>query len=114
MYYTYMLICRDGSIYTGYAADLSRRMREHFSGSAQCAKYTRSHPPERLAAAWQTEDKSAACRLEYHIKRLTKKNKSLFIESGDMSIFGEKINAEKYSRTDISGFGEWTGIAEHQ
>ena len=28
MYYVYMLRCRDGSLYTGTAADLCRRMRQ--------------------------------------------------------------------------------------
>ena len=99
-----MLICRGGSIYTGFAADLVRRMGEHFGGTDKCAKYTRSHPPERLAAAWKTGDKAAACRLEYRIKQLTKKQKLSLIESGDLSIFGEKINAGDYEKADISVF----------
>ncbi len=102
MYYTYMLICRGGSIYTGYTADLQRRIREHSGESAQGAKYTRSHPPERLAAAWQTAEKASACRLEYYIKQLTKKQKLRLIADGDLSAFGEKINAGDYSPADIS------------
>ena len=31
MYYTYMLRCKDNSIYTGITTDIERRMREHFS-----------------------------------------------------------------------------------
>ena len=64
MYYIYMLRCRDGSFYTGIAADIEKRLRQHASGGAACAKYTRAHPPEALAALWQAEDHAAAARLE--------------------------------------------------
>lgn len=40
MYYVYMLRCRDGSLYTGTAADLCRRMRQHAGGGSACARYT--------------------------------------------------------------------------
>ena len=68
MYYIYMLRCRDGSFYTGIAADIEKRLRQHASGGAACAKYTRAHPPEALAALWQAEDHAAAARLEALIK----------------------------------------------
>ena len=68
MYYIYMLRCRDGSFYTGIAADIEKRLRQHASGGAACAKYTRAHPPEAVAALWRCGDKSAAARLEYAIK----------------------------------------------
>ena len=42
MYYIYMLRCRDGSFYTGIAADIEKRLRQHASGGAACAKYTLS------------------------------------------------------------------------
>ena len=50
MYFVYMLRCRGGSLYTGIAADMEKRLRQHASGGAACAKYTRAHPPEALAA----------------------------------------------------------------
>ena len=34
MYYIYMLRCRDGSFYTGIAADIEKRLRQHASGGA--------------------------------------------------------------------------------
>ena len=68
MYYTYMLRCKDESIYTGIAADLERRMEEHFSKDKKCAKYTRTHTAKKLEAAWKTEDRILASKLEYQIK----------------------------------------------
>ena len=41
MYFVYMLRCRGGSLYTGIAADMEKRLRQHASGGAACAKYTR-------------------------------------------------------------------------
>ena len=34
MYYTYLLRCRDGSLYAGITTDLHRRYREHREGGA--------------------------------------------------------------------------------
>ena len=70
-----MLRCKDNSIYTGYTDDLEKRMNTHFSQGKQAAKYTKSHEPLKLEIAWQTKEKSNACKLEYQIKQLTKKDK---------------------------------------
>ena len=48
MYYVYMLRCRDGSLYTGTAADLCRRMRQHAGGGSACARYTREYAVKQL------------------------------------------------------------------
>ena len=37
MYFVYMLRCRGGSLYTGIAADMEKRLRQHASGGAACA-----------------------------------------------------------------------------
>lgn len=104
-YYTYILACCDGSLYTGMAADVKKRMAEHFAGNGRSAKYTRSHPPEKLMAVWQSKDKSSACRLEYHIKRLTKQQKLHLIAQNDLSVFADRFSAEQYERIDTEQFG---------
>lgn len=73
MYYVYMLRCRDGSLYTGTAADLCRRMRQHAGGGSACARYTRAHPPRELAGVWRTERQRDALRLEYAVKQLARR-----------------------------------------
>lgn len=78
-YYTYFLRCADGSLYGGIASDLARRMEEHFSKDPKCAKYTKSHRPQRLCAAWISADRAAASRLEYRIKHLDKEKKELLV-----------------------------------
>ena len=44
-FYVYILLCMDGSFYTGYTNDLQERTRQHENGKG--AKYTKSHPPPK-------------------------------------------------------------------
>ena len=74
-YYVYMVRCRDGSHYTGIAAHLCRRMREHVEKRPQCARYTRAHPVTALDGLWRAEDRASASRLEYAIKQLRPQEK---------------------------------------
>ena len=69
MYYTYILRCSDGSLYIGITNDLNRRFAAHLAGRG--AKYTRSHPPVRFEAAWQSPDRASASRLEARLKKLS-------------------------------------------
>lgn len=73
-YYTYLLRCRDGSLYAGISTDLDRRMQEH-ARSSLGAKYTRSRPPVAFVAAWESDGRSAASRLEYRLKHMSKAHK---------------------------------------
>lgn len=100
MYFVYMLRCRGGSLYTGIAADMERRLRQHASGGAACAKYTRAHPPEALAALWQAEDHAAAARLEALIKTLSPAKKRLLAagETTPEAFFPEKLDRLSYLR----------------
>lgn len=97
MYYTYMLRCADNSIYTGITTDLTRRMNEHFNKLDTCAKYTHSHTAIKLEVAWESENKSLASRLEYHIKHLPKTAKEKIIVCKDLNLYlGTKINVTDY------------------
>ena len=103
MYYTYMLRCKDNSIYTGIASNLERRMEEHFSRNGKEAKYTRSRKAKNLEMAWQSEDKSTAARLEYWIKKLNKENKEKLIKTPHILryVLKDKIESEKYDIVPI-------------
>ena len=68
-WHVYLIECRDGSVYTGIAVDVTRRYAQHTAGKG--ARYTRSHPPLRLLASFEYPDRSAALRAEYAIKQLT-------------------------------------------
>ena len=100
MYYTYMLRCKDNSIYTGITTDVKRRVEEHMQKAEKCAKYTISHDVLKLEAVWETENRADASKLEYHIKHLTKKQKeNLIVEKLQLKdVLQEKINCEVYKK----------------
>ena len=64
--FVYILRCRDGSLYTGAAVDLEKRLREHRAGKA--SRYTRSRLPVDLAWSCEVESWSDALREEHRIK----------------------------------------------
>lgn len=81
MWYIYMLLCRDGSLYSGITTDPARRFREHCAGTeGGGAKYTKTHKPVKIAALWQAESRSAASKLEAHLKRLPRAEKLLLTQ----------------------------------
>lgn len=95
MYYIYMLRCSDNSIYTGITTSIERRMSEHFGKGKKCAKYTLNHNALKLECFWQTKNRSLATKLEYNIKRLSKKEKEKLIETSDLSIIKD-IEIDSY------------------
>lgn len=100
MYYTYMIRCKDNSIYTGITTDLERRMTEHLEKNDKCAKYTRKHEYDKLEAAWTSETRSIASKLEYHIKNLKKEQKENIIKYDESfnNCLEMKIDIEEYKR----------------
>lgn len=95
-YFVYMLRCQDGSLYTGIATDWHRRLEEHMLGKG--AKYTKSHPVLRVERVWQASDKIAACKLEYHIKTLSKLQKERLItrEAAISDLLSETVDPNQY------------------
>jgi len=73
MPYVYLLRCRDGSLYTGAAVDIERRLREHLAGKA--SRYTRSRLPVELAWVCEVATWSAALVEEARIKALPRRAK---------------------------------------
>lgn len=99
MYYTYIVRCKDNSLYTGITTDLNRRIEEHKSQSEKSAKYTRTHKVIKLERAWTCANRVLASKLEYHIKRLTKQQKEQLILTNNLEkILGSKIEANMYSK----------------
>lgn len=99
MYYTYMIRCADNSIYTGMTNNLEKRINEHISKSKNGAKYTKSHDAIKLEIAWKSKEKSLACKLEYQIKQLSKKQKEKLINGEKLSTyFKGKIDCRRYRK----------------
>lgn len=74
MNYVYILCCADNTLYCGWTKDLSARIAAHNSGKG--AKYTRSRLPVKLVYFEEYDDKSKAMSREWHIKRMSRKEKT--------------------------------------
>lgn len=72
-HHVYVVRCSDGTLYTGYATDVERRVQEHNEG--QGARYTRGRTPVELVHTETFETRSAACQREWAIKQLRRREK---------------------------------------
>ena len=78
-YYTYILRCADGSLYTGYAADPEQRLSTHNKGEG--ARYTRSRLPVTLVYQETHQSRSQAMVREAEIKKWSRNKKQELISS---------------------------------
>lgn len=79
-WFVYMLLCADGTLYTGITTDVERRLACHRSGKG--AKYTRGRGPLELVYTEVCEGKSQALRREMAIKALSRAEKIRLTEGG--------------------------------
>ena len=78
MNYTYMLRCADGSLYTGWTNNLTKRVNAHQQGKG--GKYTRARLPVELVYFEVFATKEEAMQREYAIKQLTRAQKLRLLE----------------------------------
>jgi putative endonuclease len=76
-HFVYIVRCRDGSLYAGYARDPRARVSLHNLGKG--AKYTRGRGPVRLVYAEACRTMSAALRREYELKQWSRVRKQALI-----------------------------------
>lgn len=78
----YILECVDGTLYTGIARNLPRRLRQHNGELAGGPKYTRGRRPVSLRWSDAAVDRSAAQQREALLKKLSRGEKlSLIAQS---------------------------------
>lgn len=77
MPYVYILRCRDGSLYTGAAKSVARRLGQHQAGRA--SRYTRARLPVELAWSRRVRTWTKALREEHRIKQLSRSEKLALI-----------------------------------
>lgn len=77
MVYTYIVQCADGTLYTGWAVNLEKRMTAHNGGTG--AKYTRCRLPVELVYFEPQENQSMAQKREASIKKLRRCQKIALI-----------------------------------
>ena len=77
-YSLYIVRCADGSLYTGIALDVARRVAEHTEGP-RGARYLRGKGPLELVFEQAVGDRSRASQAEYRVKRLDRTAKESLI-----------------------------------
>ncbi len=78
-YLVYILRCKDQTLYTGITNDLKKRLAAHRAGTG--AKYTRSHPPDKVVHTEKFPAKAGALSRESEIKKLSRAKKLLLISN---------------------------------
>ena len=73
-FYTYILKCADGTLYTGYTTDPEKRTLAH-NEKPVGAKYTKARRPVTLVYSEEFADKSSAMKRECEIKKMTRQKK---------------------------------------
>ncbi len=75
----YIILCTDGSLYTGISTDVERRFRQHQAGKG--AKYFRGRQPLAIAYREEGYTRTSAGRRENTIKKLSRTEKQSLISS---------------------------------
>lgn len=78
-FYVYVILCNDGSFYTGYTKNVEERARLHADGRG--ARYTKMHPPKKVAYVEQFESRAEAMRREKAIKKLNHQQKEALVKA---------------------------------
>ena len=78
-YWVYIVACDDGTLYTGIATDVARRLSEHNGDKANGARYTSARRPVRLVYQTAFANRADASKEEYRIKQLSRADKDRLI-----------------------------------
>jgi putative endonuclease len=81
-YYTYILECNDGTLYTGWTVDIDKRVFAH-NESKTGAKYTSARRPVKIVYQEECEGKSQAMKREVEIKKMTRVGKLRLINGNN-------------------------------
>jgi putative endonuclease len=82
-FFVYILLCNDGSFYTGCTKNLNHRIKLHINGKG--AKYTKSHKPKKVVFVESYKTRSEALKREKRIKKRTHKQKQELINKSNFS-----------------------------
>jgi putative endonuclease len=76
-HYVYLLICEDGSYYTGYTSDVASRFEKHMKGYG--ARYTRMRKPKSIVHVEEFRTRAEAMRRERQVKSLSHREKGQLV-----------------------------------
>ena len=78
-HFVYIVRCRDGSLYTGYAKDPEARLARHNSGKG--AKYTAGRRPVTLVFTQKFRSLGRALKREHELKQWTRAKKEALVSA---------------------------------
>jgi len=78
-HWVYIVRCKDGSLYTGYAKDPNARLARHNSGKG--AKYTAGRRPVALVFTQKFRSLSRALKREHELKQWTRVKKEALVSA---------------------------------
>lgn len=78
-YFVYILLTERDTYYCGYTDDVEKRFKKHCEGKA--AKYTRANKPLKIVYQKEFSSKQDAMKEEARIKKLSRAEKILLINS---------------------------------
>ncbi|MDP2647853.1 MAG: GIY-YIG nuclease family protein [Candidatus Yanofskybacteria bacterium] len=84
MYFVYLLLCKDRTIYTGIAIDLDKRLIQHKKGLA--SRYTRAHKAVRFIYNEKYPNRGEALKRELQIKGWPRKEKLNLVKFGKLPV----------------------------
>jgi len=77
MYFVYLLLCKDRTIYTGITTDVARRFAEHKAGTA--SYYTSARGASKMLYVERYKNRSSASKREAEIKKMKRAKKLALI-----------------------------------
>ena len=73
MPFVYIVECTDGTLYTGWAMDVTKRVAVHNAGRG--SRYTRARRPVKLVYVEKRASRAVAMKREAAIKKMPRANK---------------------------------------
>ncbi len=103
MFYVYILLCSDGSYYTGHTDNPEKRLYEHNEGILK--NYTETRRPVRLIFQQAFNTRDEAFRAEMRIKGWSRKKKEALIRDdwSEVSDLSRKKMGRRNPSTGSSG-----------
>ena len=98
--YMYILLCDDGSYYTGSTNNLELRLQQHFAGEG--ANHTKKHPPVELLYYEEFDRIDEAFNREKQVQGWSRKKKEALINREYGKLPELSKNYTQYGRPEMS------------
>ena len=98
--YMYILLCNDGSYYTGSTNNLELRLQQHFAGEG--ANHTKKHPPVKLLYYEEFDRIDEVFYREKQVQGWSRKKKEALIHREYEKLPELSRNYTQYGRPELS------------